>query len=151
MVRMAEGTQKPGMLGAWAQAGQKRNWLSGQPQEQMVLEGRRGGARRNKSNPDGPGNCGRGEGGRIDTQQGRGPERRALAPVEADRTAGRLKLCAHGSEMSQACQKTAWPLLAPAGPVSYQARQFPHQELWGCLLYLAFPSRDPSLSGPRTP
>lgn len=41
---------------------------------------------------------------------------RALAPVEADRTAGRLQLCAHGSEMSQACQKTAWPLLAPAGP-----------------------------------
>lgn len=61
MIRMAGGTQKPGMLGAWAQAGQKRrNWLSGQPQEQMVLEGRRGRAGKTKAIQMGQGTVGEG-------------------------------------------------------------------------------------------
>lgn len=121
MVRMAGGTQKPGMLGAWAPAGQKRrNWLSGQPQERTDGLGREEGQNEKKQKQS---RWARelwerggweyrhpaGEGARKELE-------RALAPVEADRTAGRLQLCAHGSEMSQACQKTAWPLLAPAGP-----------------------------------
>lgn len=83
---------------------------------------------------------------------------RALAPVEADKNCWPpAALCSwlrNVPGLPKDCLAPVgpcWPLLAPVGPVSYQARQLPHQELWSCLPYLAFPSRDPSLLGPRTP
>lgn len=115
---------------------------------------------KNKSNPDGPGNCGRGEGGSIDTEQGRGPERSWRGPWLQLRQTELLAACSFVL-MAQKCPRLAkrlpgpcWPLLAPVGPC------------WSCLLpgqaaptsgtlelptLPSFPSRDPSLLGPRTP
>lgn len=130
LARMAGGAQRPG----WGQTrkaavgcrdGGERAWEAPLPREQMGSEGRRGGVRRNKSTPDGPGNCRRGKGGGTDTSRGGGP----------GSSRGRQNCWPPAALCSWLRNVPSLPgdFGAPAGPVSYRARQLPHRELWGCL------------------
>jgi hypothetical protein len=67
--------------------------------------------------------------GGTDTQQGRGLGRSWRGPWLQSRQTELLAACIF-LLMAQKCPKLARRLRAPAGPVSSQARQLPHRELW---------------------